>query len=327
MKAIAHDGYGPPEDLELREVDKPSIDDKGVLIRVRAAAANPFDWHLMRGEPTFLRMMGGRNPVGRSPGGDVAGEVEAVGARVTEFRPGDEVLGVASGSFAEYARSSETRLVAKPRSITYEQAAAIPVAGCTALQAIRDHGRLRPGQSVLINGAAGGVGTFAVQIAKALGGRVTGVCSTRNLEFVRSIGADHAIDYTTDDFTRGPSRYDLIIQLAGNRTQAELRGALARDGHIVVVGGGTGREVDDGGGLWELMSLMLKGMVLSRFVRPRASMFMATIRKADLAFLTDLVETGKLTPVIDRTYPLANAADAIRHLETGHARGKLVVTV
>jgi len=327
MKAIAHDGYGPPEDLELREVDKPSIDDKGVLIRVRAAAANPFDWHLMRGEPTFLRMMGGRNPVGRSPGGDVAGEVEAVGARVTEFRPGDEVLGVASGSFAEYARSSETRLVAKPRSITYEQAAAIPVAGCTALQAVRDHGRLRPGQSVLINGAAGGVGTFAVQIAKALGGRVTGVCSTRNLEFVRSIGADHAIDYTTDDFTRGPSRYDLIIQLAGNRTQAELRGALARDGHIVVVGGGTGREVDDGGGLWELMSLMLKGMVLSRFVRPRASMFMATIRKADLAFLTDLVETGKLTPVIDRTYPLANAADAIRHLETGHARGKLVVTV
>jgi NADPH:quinone reductase-like Zn-dependent oxidoreductase len=237
------------------------------------------------------------------------------------------VLGVASGSFAEYARSSETRLVAKPRSITYEQAAAIPVAGCTALQAVRDHGRLRPGQSVLINGAAGGVGTFAVQIAKALGGRVTGVCSTRNLEFVRSIGADHAIDYTTDDFTRGPSRYDLIIQLAGNRTQAELRGALARDGHIVVVGGGTGREVDDGGGLWELMSLMLKGMVLSRFVRPRASMFMATIRKADLAFLTDLVETGKLTPVIDRTYPLANAADAIRHLETGHARGKLVVTV
>jgi NADPH:quinone reductase-like Zn-dependent oxidoreductase len=327
MKAIAHDGYGPPEDLELREVDKPSIDDKGVLIRVRAAAANPFDWHLMRGEPTFLRMMGGRNPVGRSPGGDVAGEVEAVGARVTGFSPGDEVLGVASGSFAEYARSSETRLVAKPRSITYEQAAAIPVAGCTALQAVRDHGRLRPGQSVLINGAAGGVGTFAVQIAKALGGRVTGVCSTRNLEFVRSIGADHAIDYTTDDFTRGPSRYDLIIQLAGNRTQAELRGALARDGHIVVVGGGTGREVDDGGGLWELMSLMLKGMVLSRFVRPRASMFMATIRKADLAFLTDLVETGKLTPVIDRTYPLANAADAIRHLETGHARGKLVVTV
>ena len=153
------------------------------------------------------------------------------------------------------------------------------------------------------------------------------MCSTRNLEFVRSIGADHAIDYTTDDFTRGPSRYDLIIQLAGHRTQAELRGALARDGHIVVVGGGTGREVDDGGGLWELMSLMLKGMVLSRFVRPRASMFMATIRKADLAFLTDLVETGKLTPVIDRTYPLANAADAIRHLETGHARGKLVVTV
>jgi len=327
MKAIAHDGYGPPDDLELRDVDKPSIDERSVLIRVRAAAANPFDWHLMRGEPSFLRMMGGRNPVGRTPGGDVAGQVEAVGARVTRFGRGDEVLGVASGSFAEYARSSEKTLVAKPPSISYEQAAAIPVAGCTALQAVRDHGRLQPGQRVLINGAAGGVGTFAVQMAKALGGHVTGVCSTRNLELVRSLGADHVIDYTTDDFTRGPTRYDLIVQLAGNRTMAELRGALTRDGHIVVVGGGTGREVDEDGGLWELMSLMLKGMVLSRFVRPRELMFFATIRQGDLRFLTDLIVKGKLTPVIDRTYPLANAADAIRHLETGHARGKVIVTI
>jgi NADPH:quinone reductase-like Zn-dependent oxidoreductase len=269
MKAIAHDGYGPPDDLALREVDKPSIDDTGVLIRVRAAAVNPVDWHLMRGEPSFLRMMGGRNPVGRIPGSDVAGQVEAV----------------------------------------------------------RDHGRLQPGQSILINGAAGGVGTYAVQIAKALGGRVTGVCSTSNLEFVHSIGADDVIDYTTGDFTRSSSRYDLIVQLAGNRTQAELRRALTRDGHLVVVGGGTGREIDDGGGLWELLSLMLKGMVLSRVVRPRALMFMARIRTADLTFLAELIESGKLTSVVDRIYPLANAADAIRHLETGHARGKVIVTV
>ena len=327
MKAIAHDGYGPPDDLELRDVDTPSIDEKGVLLRVRAAAANPFDWHLMRGEPSFLRMMSGRNPVGRTPGGDVAGRVEAVGARVTRLRPGDDVLGVARGSFAEYARSSENTLVAKPSSISYEQAAAIPVAGCTALQAVRDHGRLQPGQSVLINGAAGGVGTFAVQIAKALGGRVTGVCSTRNLELVRSLGADRVIDYTADDFTRGPSRYDLIVQLAGNRTMAELRGVLTSGGRIVVVGGGTGREVDESVGLWELISLMFSGMVLARFMTPRESMFFATIRTRDLAFLTDLVEKGTLTPVIDRSYPLANAADAIRHLETGHARGKVIVTI
>lgn len=232
-----------------------------------------------------------------------------------------------SGALAEWARSSEKNLVLKPASITYEQAAAIPVAGCTALMAVRDHGRLQQGQSVLINGAAGGVGTYAVQIAKTLGGRVTGVCSTRNVEFVRSIGADHVIDYTTFDFTRGPSRYDLIVQLAGNRTQAELCRALSRDGHLVVAGGGTGRELDEGGGLWELMSLMMKGMVLSRFVLPRALMFMARIRKADLTFLANLIHSGKLTSVVDRTYPLANAADAIRHLETGHARGKVIVTV
>ena len=327
MKAMVHDGYGPPDDLELREVPKPSLDETGVLIRVRAASLNPVDWHLMRGEPSFLRMVGGSNPVGRTPGSDVAGQVEAVGARVTTLRPGDDVFGVCSGALAEWARSSEKRLVAKPASISYEQAAAIPVAGCTALQAVRDHGRLQAGQSVVINGAAGGVGTYAVQIAKALGGRVTGVCRTRNLEFVRSIGADDVIDYTTDDFTRGPSRYDLIVQLAGNHTQADLRRALSRDGHIVVVGGGTGREVDDGGGLWELASLMIKGQLISRFVRPRALMFMARIRKADLTLIANLIESGKLTSVVERTYPLANAADAIRHLETGHARGKVIVTI
>jgi NADPH:quinone reductase-like Zn-dependent oxidoreductase len=234
---------------------------------------------------------------------------------------------VCAGALAEWARSSEKNLVAKPASITYEQAAAIPVAGCTALLALRDYGRLRKGQRVLINGAAGGVGTYAVQIAKAMGGHVTGVCSTRNVEFVRSIGADHVVDYTTDDVTRGSSRYDLIVQLAGNRTQAELCRALSRDGHLVVVGGGTGREVDDGGGVWELVSLMMKGMLLSRVVRPRALMFMARIRKTDLAFLANLIASGTLTSIVDRTYPLADAAEAIRYLETGHARGKIVVTV
>jgi len=327
MKAIAHDGYGPPDDLQLRELDKPAIDDKRVLLRVRAASVNPMDWHLMRGEPSFLKKVGG-NPVGRVHGADVAGEVEAVGARVTEFRPGDEVFGVCKGAFAEYATSAEKNLVAKPVSISFAQAAAIPVAGCTALQAIRDHGRIRAGQRVLINGAAGGVGTFAVQIAKALGANVTAVCSTRNVDLVRSLGADHVVDYTADDFTRSDRRYDLIVQVAGNRSRQDMRRVLSPRGAIVVVGGGTGREADDSaGGMMEIVSLMLKGMIVSRFMRPREMMFMARIRKSDLQVITTLIERGRLTPVIDRTYPLAETADAVRHLEAGHARGKVIVTV
>ena len=328
MKAIVHDGYGPPEDLQLREIDKPRVDETRVVIRVRAASVNPVDWHLMRGEPSFLKMVGGRNPVGRIPGHDVAGVVEEVGARVARFRPGDDVFGTCSGAFAEYAGSNEKRLAPKPTGITWEQAASIPVAGCTALQALRDYGRVRAGTMVLINGASGGVGTFAVQLAKALGANVTGVCSTRNVDLVRSIGVDHVIDYTVEDFARGDRRYDLVVHLAGNRTAAELRRALTHDGVVVVVGGGTGREGDENaGGLWEVVSLMIKGHVFSRFVRQRSLMFMASIGTDDLSFIAQLIAERKVTPVIDRTYPLAEAADAIRRVETGHARGKIIVTV
>ena len=326
MKAIVHDGYGPPEDLELRDVDTPAIDDKRVVVRVRAASLNPVDWHLMRGEPSFLRMIGGRNPKRRIPGHDVAGVVEAVGAGVTGFHAGDEVFGACSGGLAEYATAVEKRLARKPSALTWEQAASIPIAGCTALQAVRDHGRLRAGQHVLVNGAAGGVGTFAVQIAKALGAEVTGVCSTRNLELVRSIGADHVIDYTVEDFTRGGQRYDLIVHLAGNRTAAEMRRVLASRGALVVAGAGTGRE-DDAGGMAEVMRLMIIGQLFSRFMRQRELMFMATVRRDDMAFLATLIEARRLTPVIERRYSLAEAADAFRHLETGHARGKIIVTV
>ena len=327
MRAIAHDGYGPPESLQLREVDPPKIDDASVLIRVHAASVNPLDWHLMRGEPSFMRMIGGKNPIGRIPGADVAGVVEQVGAKVTQFRPGGEVFGTCRGALAEYARSSEKNLVTKPATVTWEQAASIAVAGCTALQGLRDHGRLQPGQSVLVNGAAGGVGSFAVQLAKALGARVTGVCSTSNLELVRSLGADDVVDYTAEDFTQGSRRYDLILQLAGNRTVAEMRRALTPRGAVVVIGGGTGREDEGKGGMLELVRLMIKGQLLSRFARQRELMFMAQIRKSDLTYIVTLIAERKLTPVIERTYSLADAAEAIRHLEGGHARGKVVITV
>jgi NADPH:quinone reductase-like Zn-dependent oxidoreductase len=266
-------------------------------------------------------------PKARIPGVDVAGEVEAVGANVTQLRPGDEVFGTCRGAFAEYVRGSESRLVPKPAGLTFERAASIPVAGCTALLALRDHGRLRPGQSVLINGAAGGVGTFAVQIAKALGADVTGVCSTRNVDLVRSIGADHVVDYTVDDFTRNGRQYDLILNVAGNRTVPEVRRALAPRGTLVLVGGGVGREENGGDGMLGVLALTIKTRLFSRFVRQRVLMIMARIRKDDLVFLTQLIEAGKVTPVIDRSYPLTDAADAIRYLEAGHARGKVIVVI
>ena len=265
--------------------------------------------------------------MGRVPGSDVAGVVEKIGANVTQVRPGDEVFGTCRGALAEYARSSEKNLASKPPAVTWEQAASIGVAGCTALQGLRDHGRLQPGQSVLVNGAAGGVGTFAVQIAKALGAKVTGVCSTRNVELVRSLGADAVVDYTAADFTQSRHRYDLILQVAGNRTVAEMRRALTPRGAVVVIGGGTGREDEGSGGMLELVRLMIKGQLLSRFVRQRELMLMARIRQGDLTFIARLIEERRLTPVIDRTYPLANAAQAIRDLEGGHARGKLIVMV
>jgi NADPH:quinone reductase-like Zn-dependent oxidoreductase len=269
-----------------------------------------------------------RTPLnGRIPGADVAGRVEAVGASVKHLRPGDDVFGSCRGALAEYARGAEKTLARKPPALTDEQAASIPIAGCTALQALRDHGRLQPGEHVLINGAAGGVGMFAVQIAKALGARVTGVCSTRNIDLVRSLGADHVIDYTTEDFVASGQKYDLIVQINGNRTVKDMQRALALTGRLVAVGGGAGPHDDGGDGLGAVMMLMFKGEVLSRFMRPRTSAFMARIRTSDLQFIAQLIETGKVTPVIERRYALAEAADAIRHLETGHARGKIIVSV
>ena len=327
MKAIAHDGYGPPDILQLRELERPEVGDDGVLVRVHAASLNPVDWHVMRGEPFLIKVINGfRTPKGSVPGVDVAGEVEQVGANVTGLRPGDPVFGRHNGSLAEWVCGSEDKLVPKPAALTWEQAAAIPVAGSTALQAVRDHGRLEPGQSVLVNGAAGGVGTFAVQIARALGGEVTAVCSTRNVELVRSLGADHVVDYTAEDFTRSGRRYDLVLQICGDHSLSALRRAVAADGTLVLVGSGTGRS-GEGYNLLGPLASMIRGALVSRFTRQRIRMFITKGRNADLVFLGELAAAGKLTPVVDRTYPLADAAEAIRYLEAGHARGKVVVTV
>jgi NADPH:quinone reductase-like Zn-dependent oxidoreductase len=323
MKAIVYSEFGSPDVLRLADIEKPKPNDRQVLVKVRAASVNPLDWHFVRGEPRMLRLMG--NPKNRIPGGDAAGEVETVGARVTRFRPGDEVFGTCNGTFAEYACLREDRCVRKPAGLSFEQAASIPVAACTALQSLRDKGRLQPGQSVLINGASGGVGTFAVQLAKALGGVVTGVCSTRNLELVRSLGAAHVIDYTKEDLTASGRRYDLILQVAGNRTVPELKNMLAPDGTLIVIGGGTGR--DDPGGMLEVLGILIKGNLLSRFARQRVHMLLAHISTSDLTFVANLITTGKVKPVIERTYPLEKAADALRDIEAGHARGKVIVVV
>jgi NADPH:quinone reductase-like Zn-dependent oxidoreductase len=321
MKAICQYRYGSPDVLELREAEAPVIGADGVLLRVAASSANALDWHMMRGLPYFVRLMSGlRKPKSHHAGVDVAGRVEAVGANVTGLRVGDQVFGRCDGAFAEFAIGKEKNLAPKPAGLTFDQAATIPVAGCTALQALRDAGKVRPGQRVLINGAAGGVGTFAVQIARAYGADVTGVCSTPNLEMVRSIGADQVIDYTVSDFTRGGRPYDLIIDIAGNRSISDMRRALTPTGLAVLVGG-------KGNRLLGPMSRMLRGRFLSKFGRRKMVMMIAVLNAKDLLVLKELVEAGKVKPVIDRTYPLAETAEAIRYLETGHARGKVVVTV
>jgi NADPH:quinone reductase-like Zn-dependent oxidoreductase len=320
MKAIVGTNYCGPDKLELREIDTPVAGADEVLIQVRASSVNPLDWHIMRGHPHLVRLGEGlRRPRRTIPGVDVAGIVETVGGEVTGFRPGDEVLGSAGGSLAEYVTAAARDLVLKPAGMTFEQAAALPCAGCTALEALRDRGQLRPGQRVLVNGAAGGVGTFAVQIAKALRAHVTGVCSTGNAEMVRSIGADSVIDYTAEDFTRQRERYDLIIDAVGKRSVADLRRGLTPKGTLVIVGAGDGNWVGP-------FALPLKAMVVSRFVSQRLLFFMAKVCQEDLLVLTELVVAGKLTPVIDRTFALAAGADAIAYLEAGHARGKVVVT-
>jgi NADPH:quinone reductase-like Zn-dependent oxidoreductase len=320
MKAVVGTNYCGPDKLELTEIDTPVAGADEVLIQVRASSVNPLDWHIMRGHPHLVRLGEGlRRPRRTIPGVDVAGIVEAVGGEVTGLRPGDEVLGSAGGSLAEYVTGAAKELVLKPAEMTFEQAATLACAGCTALQALRDHGQLQPGQRVLVNGAAGGVGTFTVQIAKALGAHVTGVCSTGNVEMVRSIGADSVVDYTSEDFTRQGERYDLIVDAVGNRSLADLRRGLKPKGTLVLVGAGDGNWVG-------ALALPLKALLMSRFVSQRLLFFMAKICREDLLVLTELAAAGKLTPVIDRTYQLAASAEAIAYLEAGHARGKIVVT-
>ncbi len=323
MKAIVYHDYGPPEVLRCVEIEKPAPREHEALIRVRAASANPIDWHFMRGMPRLLRLGAGlsrpRNP---RLGIDVAGEVESVGVSVTRFKPGDEVFGACRGAFAEYVCAAERALVAKPAEVSFEQAAATPIAALTALQGLRDKGRIRSGQSVLINGAAGGVGTFAVQLAKSFHAEVTGVCSTRNVGFVRSLGADRVVDYTHEDFTHRPTRYDVILDCVGNHSFSARRRVLTPTGVCVMVGG-------PNEGQWlGPMAGVLKAALLSRFTRQKFVMILAQLGKnEDLSLLRDLLRTRQVTPVVDRCYPLHEAAAAIRYLEAGHARGKVVLVV
>jgi NADPH:quinone reductase-like Zn-dependent oxidoreductase len=324
VKAIVQDSYGPPEVLELREIETPVVGDDEVLVRVHAAGLDQGVWHLMTGLPYLVRIIGYglRTPKSRVRGTDVAGDVEAVGANVTRFRPGDEVFGTCDGSFAEYACAREEKIAPKPANLTLEQAAAVPASACTALQGLRDKGEVRAGQRVLVIGAGGGVGTFAVQLAKAFGAEVTGVCSTTKLDLVRSIGADHLIDYTRDDFTHAGQRYDVILDTAGNRSLSRLRRALAPRGTLVIVGG-------EGGGRWSggFERQILWAPMLSLLVRQRLRPLTSSERREDLQALKELIEAGKVTPVIDRTYRLSEAPDAIRYMREGHARGKVVITV
>jgi NADPH:quinone reductase-like Zn-dependent oxidoreductase len=323
MQAIMYRDYGGPEELHVETVAKPVPADDQLLVRVHAAAVNPLDWHYLRGTPYLLRIDAGlRYPQDPRLGTDFAGTVESVGTAVTKFKAGDAVFGGAAGAFGEYVLVRETRAVAaKPANVTFEEAAAVPIAALTALQALRDKGALKPGQKVLINGASGGVGTFAVQIAKALGGEVTGVCSTRNLGLVRSLGADHVIDYTKADFVDGARRYDLIVDTVGNRPLLEIRRALAPKGVLVMVG-----EQDMGNWVGPLLR-PLRGLLLSLFGSRRFDVFLAKLPQADLAAVGELMAAGKVTSVIDRRYSLSALPDAIRYLEAGHARGKVIIDV
>jgi NADPH:quinone reductase-like Zn-dependent oxidoreductase len=323
MRAIVQDAYGSADVLHLADIDRPEIGDAEVLVRVHAAGVDRGVLHLMTGLPYLIRAFGFgvRAPKNRVRGREVAGRVEAIGREVTRFRPGDEVMGICEGSFAEYACAREDRLAPRPANLTFEQAAAVPISASTAIRALRDQGHVRPGQRVLIIGASGGVGTFAVQIARAFGAEVTGVCRTSKMDLVRSIGADHVIDYTSDDITAGGQRYDVILDIGGNRPLSHLRRALADRGTLVLVGG-------EGGGRWAGgMDRQLRALAISPFVRQSLSMVVPKEHHEELLRLTELIEAGRITPVIDRTYPLSEAAAAVRHLEEGHVRGKVVITV
>ncbi|WP_322780901.1 NAD(P)-dependent alcohol dehydrogenase [Frankia sp. Cas4] len=323
MKAIVQERFGPPDVLRLVDTDLPEIGADDVLVRVHAAALNPYDWHMLRGDPLVARLMGVglTRPKYRVAGLDAAGRVEAVGANVRGLQAGDEVFGFCPGAFAEYARAEADKVVPKPAGLTFEQAAAVPVAAATALRGIRDVGEVRAGHQVLVNGAAGGVGTYAVQIAAALGAEVTGVCSTGNVELVRSIGAAHVVDYTVEDFTDRHAHYDVILDNVGNRPLRRLRRALTPTGTLVLnAGGSPGRVVG-------AVGPMLRAVVVNGFVRQRLRILPTREDRAELLALTGLIEDGTLTPVVDRTYPLADTAEGLRHVEQGHARGKVVVTV
>jgi len=322
MKAIVYHEYGPPDVLKCEDIQKPAPKENEILIKVRAASVNPLDWRLMKGEPRLMRVVAGLlNMKGGRPGVDVAGEVEAVGPNIKAFTPGDKVFGSCKGAFAEYACTGEKNVTSIPENVTFEQAASITVAGLTALQGLRDKARVQPGAKVLINGAAGGVGTFAVQIAKVLGAEVTGVCSTRNVELVKSIGADAVIDYTKEDFTRLDAHYDVIFDCVGNKSQSDCFRVLNPKGRLVMIGGPHDPK------LMDLVAPVFKALVSSLFTSRKAIPFIAKGNKYDLSFIGELIATGRLTPVIDRCYSLDNAADAVRHVEGGHARGKVVIAV
>ncbi|HEY4113035.1 MAG TPA: NAD(P)-dependent alcohol dehydrogenase [Rhizomicrobium sp.] len=323
MKAIVYRCYGSPDVLKLEEIAKPAPADDRILVKVHAASVNPLDWHYLQGKPYIMRAgVGIGRPDSILMGADFAGTVESVGKNVTRFKPGDEVFGDRNGALGEYVSVRENGAVAlKPANVSMEQAAAVPVAGITALQALRDKGKVRAGQKVLINGASGGVGTFAVQIAKSYGAEVTGVCSTRHVEMVKSIGADHVIDYTKEDFTQGPAKYDLIVDNVGNHSASELRHALTPNGILVAVGGPS-----DNSWLGPLAT-MAKDSIAAIFATQKLLFMLADANQADLKVLGDLMQAGKLTPVIDRRYPLAETAQAIAYLEKGHAKGKVIVDV
>jgi NADPH:quinone reductase-like Zn-dependent oxidoreductase len=322
MKAIVRDKYGPPDGVEFQEVEKPELTDDGLLVRVRAASVNRVDWYDVTGTPWIARPMTGlRGPKSRFTGRDFAGTVAAVGKDVTDLRPGDEVFGgkKGGGSFAEYV-GVPADVARKPAGMTFEEAAAVPVAALTALQGLRDHGQLQPGQEVLVNGASGGVGTFAVQIAKALGAEVTGVCSTRNVEQARSLGADHVIDYTGEDFTRTGQRYDLILDIAGSKSWSQCRRVLNPNAILVIVGAEGSRLM---GPLGHIANMRLGALRGSQ----KAVFFVANFNEPDLAVLSDLLETGEVKPVVERRYELVEVADALRYMGEGHARGKIVIGV
>jgi NADPH:quinone reductase-like Zn-dependent oxidoreductase len=325
MKAIVYCDYGLPN-LKLEDVEKPVPNDDQILVKVRAASINPYDWHFIEGTPKIMRLMGVglRKPKDTRVGVDFAGTVEAVGKNVTQFKPGDDVFGGRGGAFAEYVcRRAVGAVALKPASVTFEQAASVNIAGITALQAIRDKGKVQPGQKVLINGASGGVGTFAVQIAKSFGADVTGVCSTRNVDLVRSLGADHVIDYTKEDFAKGTERYDVILDNVPNHSLSECRHILNPKGKYVMIGGGGPNDSRWIGPFGRVIHALL----VSPFISQKMGMMMADANQKDLTVLADMMQSGKLKPVIDRTYKLSEVPAAIAYLEEGHARGKVVITI